>query len=354
MPRRSPRWSIRRRRCAILTHLARVGGLGRYGFYEALDYTPARLPEGQKVAVVRAFMAHHQGMTIVAIANALLDAPMRARFHAEPMMQATELLLQERPPRDVAVARPSDAYAKSAARVRNFELPGGRHYTAANDALAGHASAVQRQLQRDADRRRFGLQPLARHRRHPLARGPDLRRLWLLHLPARRGDPARSWSAGVPALWRRRRTTTSVTFNEDRAVFIRRDGTLTTTLEVLVPSGDNAEVRQVSVVNDGSTARDIEFTSYAELVLTTQAADIAHPAFAKLSVQTEYLPEHRDASSPPGGGARRASRKSGRRISPSCMARRSARSSVETDRMPLPRPRRHGARSAARCATAAH
>ena len=64
------------------------------------------MPEGESVAIVRAFMAHHQGMTIVAIADALLDGVMRARFHAEPIVQATELLLQERMPRDVAVVRP--------------------------------------------------------------------------------------------------------------------------------------------------------------------------------------------------------------------------------------------------------
>ncbi|MEO8716885.1 MAG: glucoamylase family protein, partial [Burkholderiales bacterium] len=74
--------------------LAAVGALGRYGYYEALDYTPARLPEGSDVAIVRAYMAHHQGMTIVAIANGLFDGVMRARFHAEPSVQATELLLQ--------------------------------------------------------------------------------------------------------------------------------------------------------------------------------------------------------------------------------------------------------------------
>ena len=99
-----------------------MGACGRYGFYEALDYTPIRLPEGASVAIVRAYMAHHQGMTIVAIADALLDGAMRARFHAEPMIQATELLLQERTPRDVAVMRPWAADAKSdatcARRVR--------------------------------------------------------------------------------------------------------------------------------------------------------------------------------------------------------------------------------------------
>ena len=81
--------------------LADLGGCGRYGWYEALDYTPGRLPEGKSVAVVRAYMAHHQGMSLVAIANTLCGGTMRTRFHANPIVQATELLLQERPPRDV-------------------------------------------------------------------------------------------------------------------------------------------------------------------------------------------------------------------------------------------------------------
>src|SRR4030042_689466 len=85
--------------------LAAAGASGRYGFYEALDYTPIRVPEGKTIAIVRAFMAHHQGMTIVAIADALLDGAMRARFRAAPIVQATELLLQERARRDVAMVR---------------------------------------------------------------------------------------------------------------------------------------------------------------------------------------------------------------------------------------------------------
>ena len=105
------------------SRLAAAGGRGRYGFYEALDYTPTRLPEGEPVAIVRAYMAHHQGMTLVAIANALHDGAMRARFHAEPIVQATELLLQERTPRDVAVARPRAEEVKAAANVRELVPP---------------------------------------------------------------------------------------------------------------------------------------------------------------------------------------------------------------------------------------
>ena len=96
---------------------------GRYGWYEALDYTPARVPEGERWPIVRAYMAHHQGMTLVALANALHDGAMRARFHAEPIVQATELLLQERTPRDVAVARPGPKKCKAAANVRELVPP---------------------------------------------------------------------------------------------------------------------------------------------------------------------------------------------------------------------------------------
>ena len=73
-------WSIRTAAAHNFERLAAAGARGRYGFYEALDYTPSRVPEGRRVAIVRAFMAHHQGMTIVAIADALLDGAMRARF----------------------------------------------------------------------------------------------------------------------------------------------------------------------------------------------------------------------------------------------------------------------------------
>ena len=114
--------------------LAALGALGRYGFYEALDYTRSRLPEGTTFAIVRAFMAHHQGMTIVAIANVLLHGIMRRRFHAEPKVQATELLLQERTPRDVSVAHPRAEEVRTAPRLDDVDLPDVRRLRTANDA----------------------------------------------------------------------------------------------------------------------------------------------------------------------------------------------------------------------------
>src|SRR5260370_36807285 len=113
--------------------LRAAGGLGRFGWYEALDYTPSRVPEGETVAIVRAYMAHHQGMTLVAITDALQGGAMRARFHADPIVPATELLLQERTPRGVAVARPRAEDVKADANVREITPPTVRRFHSPHD-----------------------------------------------------------------------------------------------------------------------------------------------------------------------------------------------------------------------------
>ena len=267
--------------------LASVGARGRYGFYEALDYTPSRLPEDANVAIVRAFMAHHQGMTIVAIADALLDGVMRARFHAEPMVQATELLLQEGTPRDVAVVRPWAVDGKSDARVRENGLPGGRRLTSA------HTAALATHLLSNG---RYAVMLTAAGSGYSRWRGLAVTRWredstcddWGSYVFLRDVRSGDVWSAGFqpsgaePDAY-------NVAFNEDRAEFTRHDGTLTTTLEVLVSAEDDAEVRRVSIANSGNRVREIDVTSYAELVLAPQADDVAHPAFMKLFVATEYL-----------------------------------------------------------------
>ena len=120
-------------------------------------------------------MAHHQGMTIVAIADALLDGVMRTRFHTEPMVQATELLLQEGTPRDVAVVRPWEADAKSDAQGAAERTA--RRPAAGYRAQRGgcHPSVVEQPLCGDADGCWLRLQPLARDGCHALARGCYLR-----------------------------------------------------------------------------------------------------------------------------------------------------------------------------------
>jgi cyclic beta-1,2-glucan synthetase len=315
--------------------LAGLGALGRYGFYESLDYTPARLPAGESVAMVRAFMAHHQGMSIVAIANALLDGGMRTRFHAEPIVQATELLLQERTPRDVAVARPLVAEAKSATKILEIELPGGRRLSSAHGStpaahllsngqyavmLTGAGSGYSRW--RDVAVTRWREDATC----DALGSYVFLRDV---------GD-GRVWSAGFQPSGAEP-DSYDVVFNEDRVEFSRRDKTLTTTLEVVVSAEFPGEVRRVSILNSGNLPREIDVTSYAELVLASQGADMAHPAFSKLFVETEYLADIGIIlATPQPARAGNLGGPSGRD------RRRVRRQSADRDRpCPLPRPRQY-------------
>jgi cyclic beta-1,2-glucan synthetase len=267
--------------------LAGIGACGRYGFYEALDYTPSRLPENVSVAIVRAFMAHHQGMTIVAIGDALLNGAMRARFHAEPMVQATELLLQEGTPRDVSVVHPWEADAELGAQVLQSGPRDVRRLVTA------HTAAVATHLLSNG---RYAVMLTAAGSGYSRWRGLAVTRWredatcddWGSYVFLRDVHSGDVWCAGFQPAGTEA-DAYDVAFNEDRAEITRHDGTLTTTLEVIVSTEHDAEVRRVSVVNSGDQMREIDVTSYAELVLAPQADDVAHPAFMKLFVATEYL-----------------------------------------------------------------
>ncbi len=274
---------------ANLSRLEEEGGLGRHGFYEALDYTSSRVPVGTGVAVVRAFMAHHQGMTIVAIADTLFDGKMRARFHAEPIIQATELLLQERMPRDVSVAKPWAAEVKLGILERDIEPAGGRRFASARQPtpatqLLSNGRYTTMLTAAGSGYSRWGNLAITRWRDDATC---DDHGSYVFLRDVRSGAV---WSAGYqpsgiePDEY-------SATFHEDRAEIIRHDGTLSTTLDVLVSPEDDAEVRRVSISNSGNRTREIDVTSYVELALATQADDMAHPAFSKLFVETEYLPD---------------------------------------------------------------
>jgi len=269
--------------------LAAAGASGAYGFYEALDYTAPRLPEDTPVAVVRAYMAHHQGMVIVAISNVLHDGAMRARFRAEPLVQATELLLQERTPRDVAVARPRADEVQAVGDVREFVPPIVRRFDSPN------GSPPRTQLLSNG---RYAVMlttagsGYSRWRDLAVTRWREdvTRDAWGTYVFLRDVESGESWSAGyqprggAPDSY-------EVTFSEDRVEIVRRDGAIGTTLQVIVSPEDDAEVRRISLTNLGTKSREIEVTSYAEVVLAPPAADAAHPAFSNLSVETECVPE---------------------------------------------------------------
>ncbi|MEX2547052.1 MAG: glucoamylase family protein, partial [Chloroflexota bacterium] len=266
--------------------LSKAGAGGRYGFREALDYTARRLPEGASVAIVKSYMAHHQGMALVALGNVLNDRAMVERFHADPIVEATELLLQERMPRDVLVARPRAEEVKSAADVRDLVPPVLRRFTSPHNAIPRTHLLSNGRYAVMVTAAGSGY---SRWRDVAVTRWREdvTRDSWGSYLFLRDMHTGAVWSAGHQPSGTEA-DSYEVTYSEDHAEFSRRDGSIVTGLTIVVSAEHDAEIRRVSLTNLGSHAREIELTSYAEIALAPQAADAAHPAFQNLFVQTEF------------------------------------------------------------------
>jgi cyclic beta-1,2-glucan synthetase len=280
---------------ANFRRLAREGAAGRFGFEEALDYTPRRTfagdgevaPDSARVHAVRAFFAHHQGMSLVALANAVLDAPMVRRFHSDPRVQATEPLLQERVPRFVPVTQPRPAETTRAEPLtpglspRRFRSP---HtlYPSAHFLSNGQYTTVVTNAGGGASSWRG--HAVTRQRDDPTC-DPGSQFIYLRDVRS-----GRLWSAAYQPVCQEPERY-QVSFRADEAVFDRTDDGIETRLEITVSPEDDVEMRRVSLVNRSDRLREIEVTSLVEIVLARPAEDLAHPAFLKLFLETEYRPE---------------------------------------------------------------
>ncbi|MBA3768015.1 MAG: hypothetical protein H0W99_13740, partial [Acidobacteria bacterium] len=276
-----------RRALDNLRRLAREGALGQYGFYEAIDYTSERLPQDQKRAIIRTFMAHHEGMSLVALDNLLNGDVMQQRFHAEPVVQATELLLQERIPRNVAAAHPRAEEVLSGRVVRTLtglvtrlydspDLPTPRTQLLSNGTYSVMVTSA------GAGYSRCAALAVTRWRE-------DVTRdHWGSFCYLRDVRSGAVWSAGYQPTGHSPRSY-EVSFSEDKVDLWRTDAGIVTHTEIIVSPEDNAEVRRISLTNKSTRVREIELTSYAEIVIAPQAADAAHPAFSNLFIETEFI-----------------------------------------------------------------
>ncbi len=269
--------------------LAEIGARGRYGYYDAIDFTPGRVPAGERRAVVKAFMAHHQGMTLIALGNALTEDRMRERFHRDPMVASTELLLQERVPRAIALTTPHVEEVKHVRSVDELPVPATRSYPVADTPvpathfLSNGRYSVMVTNSGGGYSRWKGLS-VTRYRE-------DVTRdTWGHFFYIRDSATGSVWSAANnPSA--KRPDEYRVTFSADKAEYRRRDGDLETHTEVAVSPEDDVEIRRLTIANRGTTARVLEVTGYFEIALAEQAADQAHKAFSNLFVETEALPE---------------------------------------------------------------
>ncbi|MEW9804838.1 glucoamylase family protein [Mesorhizobium sp. ZMM04-5] len=272
-----------------LERLRDAGALGRYGYHDAVDYTPARVPEGTDHQVVYNYMAHHSGMSIVAVANAVFEGRMRDRFHSDPVIEAAELLLQEKAPRDIPVATvrtEADERVKGVAVEESADTR-----LVLNPALALRSTSLMSNgrysvmvTAAGSGYSRWGEQAVTRWQPDPTE---DRLGAYIFLRDVATND---WWSATADPKAAPGETCQTL-FCDDKATFIKSVGSLRSEVEYIVASEANGEARRITIINDGATDRMIEVTSFAELVLAPEASDNAHPAFSKMFVETEIAPD---------------------------------------------------------------
>lgn len=275
----------------VMENIARLDELhmlGTHGFYESIDFSTARLPIGAAHAIVREYMAHHQGMILLSLVNYLQDNIMVRRFHADPVVRSVELLLQEKVPYDapLEVVQPEDmratrqdpvrqqvsaspwsVSAESPAPLAHF-LSNGRYGVLITSAGAGFSSWQDLDLTRwraDTTREDCGT--------------------WIYLQDLENGD---AWSAADQPTGTLPESRT-VQFYPHMAEFRRSDHDLGLTMEITVAPEDDVEIRRISLTNHTDRVRHIALTSYGEIILAPQAADARHPAFNNLFIESEYV-----------------------------------------------------------------
>ena len=239
--------------CRNLQRLADEESLGKYGFYEAIDYTPSRQRRGQTSVIVRSFMAHHQGMSLLSLESLLLDRPMQKRFESYPLFQATTLLLQERIPK--ATASYALAPELSGLRttpgvaevpVRSFATPdtpvpevqllsNGRYHVMVTNSGGGYS--------------RWNDIAVTRWREDGTCDN------WGTFCYIRDAESGEFWSTAYQPTLKPPEKYEAI-FSEARVEFRRRDHELETHTEIAVSPEDDAEVRRVRIVNRSQTRKD--------------------------------------------------------------------------------------------------
>ncbi len=263
--------------------LKESGFESKYGFYEAVDYTPSRLVRKQSFAVIKSFMVHHQGMSFLSLAYLLLDQPMQKLFEADVHIKSTLLLLQEKVPRVATFYSPSvhaedistAPYTDNSMRVINTPntvipevelLSNGKYHVMVTNSGGGYSRwknmAVTR-WREDATTDSMGSYCYIR----------DL-------------ENNAIWSTAYHPTLQQGENYEAV-FSQGRAEFRRRDLSLDTHTEIVVSPEDDIELRRIHITNRSRKKRTIEITSYAEVVMAPSLSDEMHPAFSNLFVQTE-------------------------------------------------------------------
>ena len=277
-----------------LDNLAKHNMIGLYGVYESIDFTADRLLLDETSAIVKEYMAHHQGMILMAMVNFFQEDIMVRRMHSDPRIQSVELLLQEQIPQFVP---PQDPFAEDVKGVQRLTdapeeiipwrvpiqtpipevnlLSNGSYNVLISNMGGGYSSW------RDINLTRW--QPDG-------VLDPWGTWIYIQELGENPQHEGKYWSAShqpIPGS----AADMQVTYFAHMVIFHRTENDITSTMEVTVAPDDPVEIRRIHLNNNNDHFRSLRLTSYGEVILGAQADDTRHPAFNKLFIQSEFVSE---------------------------------------------------------------
>jgi len=273
-----------------LRRLDSLGLLNEYGYYEAMDFSRQASREGERGVIVRAYLAHHQAMGFLSLTNFLHGNPIQRHFHADARVRAIEPLLHESVPAFPSLYHIStrqrvpsvDGFGEIAPSVSRFDSP---HTSKPNTLLLGNGRYSLMVTNSGGGYSQWGDFEITRWR-SDRTRDP-----WGNYCYIHEADSDRLWSTTYhPTDGKVEPYAASLAL--DRAVFRRIDNGIEVETEVVVSSEDDVEIRRITLINRSIRTRRLELTSYIELSMAPRRADQQHPAFNKLFIRTEAVPEH--------------------------------------------------------------
>jgi cyclic beta-1,2-glucan synthetase len=274
-----------------LRRLSDLGLLDDYGFYESIDFSQQPTRQGERGVIVRAYMAHHAGMGFLALTNLLHGNSVQKHFHADPRIRMVEPLLHERipyrPPLNQIPTRARissiAAIGEVALSVSQFETP---HTSTPKTQLLSNGRYGLMLTNAGGGYSRWGDFEITRWR------SDRTRDAWGTYCYIHETDSDRVWcNTYQPTVGKVEGY--SADFSLDRAVFRRVDNGIEAETEIIVAPEDDVEIRRISLINRTLRTFSLDLTSYVELSMAPHNADRQHPAFNKLFIQTEVVPEQR-------------------------------------------------------------
>ena len=267
--------------------LEKQGMYDKYGFYEAIDYTPNRVEKGKKYETVKTYMAHHQALILLAINNLFNNNILQKRFMQNPEMQAVNILLEERMPENVIITKEKKEKVEKI-KYNNYDFYSEKTFNKVGNNLEKYNLIANKDYTIVMDEKGNGFsryKNILVNRYKPTSDVEQGIYFYIKNIKNKK-----IWTNGYSQITEKP-DKYSVTFAPDKTKIVRVDGNIETDTKITVSPNDSVEIRRLEIKNIGNTDETLEISSFLEPVLSEKGQDYAHPAFNNLFLSYEYISE---------------------------------------------------------------